>query len=62
MPRTMNDIRIEIFSDVYDAILFLETELEFERYSKGEIIKTPDGRWRVAVMDIGETQMELFDD
>jgi hypothetical protein len=56
-----NNIRIESFSDVYDAILFLETELEYERYTKGEILKTPDGRWRVALVDMDGTQLELFD-
>lgn len=53
-------MRIETFDDLYDAILFLETEAEhtsYYVYFKAEIFRTEDNRWRVGI--ITETQMEL---
>lgn len=43
---------IEIFNDVYDAILYLETHAEMsnnEDYFKGELLRLDDGRWRVGL-------------
>lgn len=52
---------IEIFDDLYDAILFLENEAEqayrSDTYFKGEMLRTDDGRWRVGI--INKAQLEL---
>ena len=54
---------VTIFDDLYDAMLFLETEAENTKgrtgYFKAEIYMTPDGRWRVGI--ITEPQLDLFD-
>lgn len=51
---------IEVFNDVYDAILFIETHAETsdkEDYFKAELLRLDDGRWRVGLMF--KQQMEL---
>lgn len=54
---------IKTFDDLYDAILFLETEAENIKgktdYFKGELLMTSDGRWRVGILT--EPQLDLFD-
>lgn len=51
---------IKSFDDLYDAILFLETEAERgDEYFKAELLKTSDNRWRVGI--ITEAQIDLFD-
>ena len=51
---------IEVFNDVYDAILFIETNAEssnHEEYFKAELLRLDDGRWRVGL--VLERQIEL---
>lgn len=51
---------IEVFTDVYDAILYLETHAEssdHEDYFKAELLRLDDGRWRVGITY--ERQLEL---
>jgi hypothetical protein len=50
---------IEIFNDLYDAILFIETQAEFNSsdYFKAELLQLEDRRWRVGI--IFESQMEM---
>lgn len=54
-------MRIEVFDDLYDATLFIETEAEMQYrsdgYFKAELIRTDDGRWRVGLTL--ERQMEF---
>lgn len=54
---------IKIFDDLYDAVLFIETEAEQsfknEEYFKAELLRTTDGRWRVGF--ITRSQLDLFD-
>lgn len=54
---------VKTFDDLYDAILYLETEAENVTgktdYFKGELLRTSDGRWRVGIID--EPQLDLFD-
>jgi hypothetical protein len=41
---------IEVFNDLYDAILFMEVEAEFKHdYFKAELLKLDDGRWRCGI-------------
>ena len=52
---------IEVFNDVYDAILYLETHAEtsnHEDYFKGELLRLDDGRWRCGITY--KRQLELF--
>lgn len=55
----MGDVpmKIEVFDDLYDAILFLEVEAEQSDFIKGELLRTDDNRYRVGVM-FGD-QLEL---
>lgn len=51
---------IEVFTNVYDAILYLETHAETsdkEEYFKGELLRLDDGRWRVGLTF--QRQLEL---
>jgi hypothetical protein len=53
---------IKVFDDLYDAVLYIETEAEqsyrSEEYFKAELLRTPDGRWRVGF--ITKAQLEMF--
>ena len=51
---------IEVFSDVYDAILYLETHAESSDHEddfKAELLRLDDGIWRVGITY--ERQLEL---
>lgn len=49
---------IEVFNDLYDAILLIEVEAEFKHdYFKAELLQLEDGRWRVGISY--ERQLEL---
>ena len=51
---------IETFNDLYDAILYLETEAEGpHEFFDSQLYRTPDGRWRVGI--ITQPQLDMFD-
>lgn len=53
---------IEVFDDLYDAVLFLETQAEeslHEEGFKGELFRTSDGRWRVGINFTNQLEMGL---
>lgn len=54
---------IKVFDDLYDAVLYIETEAEQSysnsEYFKAELLRTSDGRWRVGF--ITNAQLEMFD-
>lgn len=55
-------MKIEVFNDLYDAILFLEVEAEaYHDYFKAELLKTDDGRWRVGVITSRQMELHLGD-
>lgn len=57
----MEDKMIEIFNDLYDAILFMETQAEFnkEDYFKAELLMLDDGRWRVGILFNAQLEMDV---
>lgn len=54
---------IKIFDDLYDAILFLETEAEqayrSNTYFKAEWLNLEDGRYRVGIFYEAQLEMKL---
>ena len=54
---------IKIFDDLYDAILFLETEAEqayrSNTYFKAEWLNLEDGRYRVGIFYESQLEMKL---
>ena len=50
---------IEIFNDLYEAVMFIETEAEYHDFHQGELLRLPDGRWRVGVMKKGQLEFAL---
>ncbi len=56
MTNLQDDTMIETFNNFYDALHFIDTHHE-EEYFKVELLKLPNGSYRVGI--IIEQQMEL---
>jgi hypothetical protein len=53
---------IEVFNDLYDAILYMEVEAEFKHeYFKAELLLLEDGRWRVGIATTRQLELPLGD-